>query len=98
MALVSITITWGESPPTPDYINDGSVERSARARSTTTLPVVTRSARRATRFVNTSTSLSIDKAIAHRSDRRAARAALQSGTYERYETNFTPLLTAWEVA
>jgi len=93
MALMSITITWDESPSTPEP----QVERSARVRGTTTFPVVTRSARRATRLCG-SDSLGIGKAIAHRSDRRAARAALQAGTYERYEANFTPLLTSWEVA
>lgn len=92
MAVVSITITWDESPNPKTQ-----VERSTRVRGTTTFPVVTRSARRATRLCG-SDSLAIGKAIAHRSDRRAAKAALRSGTYERYETNFTPILTAWEVA
>jgi hypothetical protein len=91
MALMSITITWDDSPTTKPQ-----VERSPRARGTTTLPVVTRSARKATRIC--ATDLGIGKAIAHRADRRASKAALQSGTYERYEANFTPLLTSWEVA
>ncbi len=61
-------------------------------------PLVTKDARRATRHVTGSTSLSEEKAQAHRADRRAAKAALRAGKYDRYLQHRTPTLTAWEVS